>query len=182
MSTPCYTDGMKIYTKTGDKGTSGLFGGQRVPKTHPRLEAYGTVDELNSLIGMLASQWPDAGDELNDIQRNLLTIGSHLASPSQTSSTLDVGAVLQLEQEIDAMSAELPELRKFILPGGQTAACTAHLARTVCRRAERYIVALLPDESLDPLVIQYMNRLSDWLFTLARSINQKTDTAEVTWN
>ncbi|HBY73816.1 MAG TPA: cob(I)yrinic acid a,c-diamide adenosyltransferase [Candidatus Kerfeldbacteria bacterium] len=173
---------MKIYTRTGDKGTSGLFGGQRVPKTHPRLEAYGTVDELNSLIGTIANQWPDVADELMDIQRALFTIGSHLATPNQPNSTLAVSEVLELEQSIDVMTAELPELRKFILPGGQAAACTAHFARTVCRRAERLIIALMPDETIDPLVVQYMNRLSDWLFTLARSINHKTNTTEVTWN
>lgn len=173
---------MKIYTKTGDQGTSGLFGGQRVPKNHPRLEAYGTVDELNSWIGLLASQWPDVADELFDVQRALLTIGSHLASPTQTDSTLQVENILELEQSIDAMTAELPELRKFILPGGHQAAGTAHVTRAVCRRAERLIVAVASTETVDPLVIQYINRLSDWLFTLARSINHTTNTREVTWH
>jgi cob(I)alamin adenosyltransferase len=173
---------MKIYTKTGDKGQSGLFGGQRVPKYHPRLEAYGTVDELNSYIGLLASQWTDAADELIEIQRMLLTIGSHLATPSQPTSTMEIAMILQLEESIDAMTKELPELRKFILPGGHAAACTAHVARTVCRRAERLIIMVSSTETVDPLVIQYMNRLSDWLFTLARSINVQTNTPEVLWN
>lgn len=173
---------MKIYTKTGDKGQSGLFGGERVPKYHPRLEAYGTIDELNSHIGLLAAQWQPAADELMEIQRMLFTIGSHLATPAQTDSALEIAMILQLEQSIDAMTLELPPLKKFILPGGQAAACTAHIARTICRRAERLIIALSTTEKFDPLVIQYMNRLSDWLFTLARHINIKSDTPEVIWN
>lgn len=173
---------MKIYTKTGDNGSSGLFGGQRVPKYHPRLEAYGTIDELNSQIGLLATQWPQASDEIMAIQRMLFEVGTHLASPQQAQSTLEVVMILQLEESIDVMTKELPELRKFILPGGHPAACTAHIARTICRRAERYIIALTPTATIDPLVIQYMNRLSDWLFTLARYINIKTDTPEVLWN
>ncbi len=173
---------MKIYTRTGDQGESGLFGGQRVPKYHPRLEAYGTVDELNSYIGLLASQWNATADELTEIQRMLLNIGSHLATPGQPTSPLEVAMILQLEESIDAMTLELPELRKFILPGGHTAACTAHIARTICRRAERLIIMVSSTEAVDPLVIQYINRLSDWLFTLARYINFKTNTPEVVWN
>lgn len=173
---------MKIYTKTGDKGSSGLFGGQRVPKYHPRLEAYGTIDELNSQIGLLVAQWPDAAEQLMDIQRMLFTIGSHLASPNQAVSNIEVDLILQLESSMDKMTAELPELRKFILPGGQVAACTAHIARTVCRRAERLVVAVASTDAVDPLAIQYLNRLSDWLFTLARYINCKTDTPELLWN
>jgi len=173
---------MKIYTKTGDNGSSGLFTGERVPKYHPRLDAYGTIDELNSQIGLLANQWPDMGVELMDIQRMLFTIGSHLATPNQTDSSLEVAFILRLEQSIDAMTAELSPLHKFILPGGHTAACTAHVARTICRRAERLVVALTTTTTINPIAIQYLNRLSDWLFTLARYINLKTDTLEVMWH
>lgn len=173
---------MKIYTKTGDTGSSGLFGGERVPKYHPRLEAYGTIDELNSHIGLLATQWPQVADQLMEIQRMLFTIGSHLATPKQTDSGLAIAMILHLEQSIDEMTDELPELRKFILPGGHPAACQAHITRTICRRAERLIIGITTTDHVDPLVIQYMNRLSDWLFTLARYINIKTDTTEVSWH
>lgn len=161
-----------------------------MPKYHPRLEAYGTIDELNSQIGLLGSLLPEGTltliDELMDIQRMLFMVGSHLATPGQEVSGLEVAMILELEQSIDDMTAELPPLRKFILPGGHTAACTAHVARTICRRAERLVVALTatdtPDSKIDPLAIQYLNRLSDWLFTLARYINIKTNTTEVMWH
>lgn len=177
-----YSTSMKIYTKTGDKGSSGLFGGERVPKHHPRLEAYGTIDELNSQMGLLTAHWPPVADEIMDIQRMLFSIGTHLASPTQPNSNLEVAMILQLEESIDVMTAELPPLKKFILPGGHHAACTAHIARTICRRTERRVVSLSSIERIDPLVIQYINRLSDWLFTLARHINLKTNTPEVIWN
>lgn len=166
----------KIYTKTGDQGTSGLFGGQRVPKNHPRLEAYGTIDELNSAIGLIQISVP----ELQQIQSDLFLVGTELATP-QGKPQLAATRIADLERSIDAMTAELPELKHFILPGGHSTAATTHLARTICRRAERRIIQLAETEPVNPVIIQYMNRLSDWLFTLARYLNKQHGVTDHPW-
>jgi cob(I)alamin adenosyltransferase len=178
---------MKIYTKTGDKGQTSLFGGARLPKNHIRIEAYGTVDELNSYIGLVRDV---AGNEqvkevLAAIQDRLFTIGSNLASdPSKDMITPDVyhSDIELLEREIDRMTSELPELRSFILPGGHTTVSFCHIARCVCRRTERMVVALAENEKVELIIIQYLNRLSDYLFTLSRLLAKDLKVEEVTWN
>ena len=178
---------MKIYTKTGDKGQTSLFGGARLPKNHIRIEAYGTVDELNSYIGLVRDV---AGNEqvkevLAAIQDRLFTIGSNLASdPSKDIITPDVyhSDIELLEREIDRMTSELPELRSFILPGGHTTVSFCHIARCVCRRTERMVVALAENEKVELIIIQYLNRLSDYLFTLGRLLAKDLKVEEVTWN
>lgn len=178
---------MKIYTKTGDKGQTSLFGGARLPKNHIRIEAYGTVDELNSYIGLVRDV---AGNEqvkevLAAIQDRLFTIGSNLASdPSKDMITPDVyhSDIELLEREIDRMTSELPELRSFILPGGHTTVSFCHIARCVCRRTERMVVALAENEKVELIIIQYLNRLSDYLFTLGRLLAKDLNVEEVTWN
>jgi cob(I)alamin adenosyltransferase len=178
---------MKIYTKTGDKGQTSLFGGARLPKNHIRIEAYGTVDELNSYIGLVRDV---AGNEqvkevLAAIQDRLFTIGSNLASdPSKDMITPDVyhSDIELLEREIDRMTSELPELRSFILPGGHTTVSFCHIARCVCRRTERMVVALAENEKVELIIIQYLNRLSDYLFTLGRLLAKDLKVEEVTWN
>jgi cob(I)alamin adenosyltransferase len=176
----------KIYTKTGDTGETSLFGGARVPKNHLRVEAYGTVDELNSYIGLLHDLSPTPQDStiLRDIQDRLFTIGSVLASdPSKNMSVPDlkIGDIELLEQEIDAMEATLPSLKNFILPGGHTTVSFCNIARTVCRRAERLVVALDANEKIDPLSIRYLNRLSDYLFVLGRKFGQELGAEELIW-
>ena len=182
---------MNIYTKTGDSGETGLFGGKRVPKTNPRLEAYGTVDELSAVIGVVRAA--DATEELDaqlaQIQGELLVIGSHLATPynsaEEVPSTLpsfEEAWIARLETQIDTMQSELPELTSFILPGGSMAGAQLHVARTVCRRAERRTVALTTTEEIDLLLIQYLNRLSDYLFVAARYTNHNTNKPEESWN
>ena len=169
---------MKVYTKTGDDGTTGLFGGARVPKHHIRIESYGTVDELNSYIGLVRHRDidPFAKETLAEIQDRLFTIGSILASdPSK--SNLDVPDLHEsdiefLEKEIDRMNETLPEMRSFVLPGGNDTISFCHIARTVCRRAERLTVLLNENEPISPIVIKYLNRLSDYLFVLSRKITQ----------
>lgn len=181
---------MKIYTKTGDSGETALFGGGRVEKNHPRVEAYGDVDELNAAIGLARSidLMPRIDEVLVPIQRDLFAIGALLATPDHakmreqlTKARIDDDRIAQLEHAIDSAEAELEPLRSFILPGGTPKASALHVARTVCRRAERRVVTLAHDIELPPLVVIYLNRLSDLLFTLARLANKRAGAGEVTW-
>jgi len=178
---------MKIYTKTGDKGQTSLIGGTRVPKYHLRIESYGTVDELNSYIGMIRDQDIAEHDKslLKEIQDRLFTIGSALASDPERSKMvipdLHQDDIELLEKEMDAMNEKLPDLRHFILPGGNNAISFCHIARCVCRRAERLTVHLATESYVDDKVIVYMNRLSDYLFTLARKIGNEQKMAENQW-
>ena len=179
---------MKIYTKTGDDGTTSLFSGGRVAKTHLRVEAYGTVDELNSVLGVARAHkpQPQTDEWLAHIQRQLLHMGADLATPLDAKADwvvrIDAEAVNWLETTIDRMTAELPELKNFILPGGTPAAAHLHVARTVCRRAERLVVALQTDEPLGDYVLVYLNRLSDFLFTLARWENMQAGEPDEKWS
>ncbi len=178
---------MKIYTKNGDKGTTSLFGGKRVSKADVRIDAYGTVDELNSWIGVVRDQEINIArkDILVHIQDRLFTIGSSLATePGNTKvkiPALSENDVLRLEKEIDAMEAELPPLKSFILPGGHLSVSFGHVARTTCRRAERIAISLSENEAVDPLVIRYLNRLSDYLFVLARKTAHELGAEETPW-
>lgn len=178
---------MKIYTKTGDKGYTSLIGGTRVPKHHIRIEAYGTVDELNSYIGLIKDQniAEEEKSTLKEIQDRLFTIGSTLASDPEKSKMkipdLKEDDVTFLENEMDRMNLALPELKHFILPGGNTAASYGHIARCVCRRAERIVVHLSELEFVDEKVIIYLNRLSDYLFTLSRKITYDKKNEENIW-
>ncbi len=171
----------KIYTRTGDDGDTGLGDGSRVSKDEFRVEAIGTIDELNSLIGvMLCGDIPgDARAELTEIQHQLFDLGGELSIPGH--SIIKASAVEQLEQQLDALNAELPMLKEFILPGGSLAASHCHLARSVCRRAERRLVTLANTESVNPAAVQYINRLSDYLFVLARHLNHSAQIADVLW-
>ena len=171
---------MKIYTRTGDRGETSLFGGARVPKNDPRIEAYGTVDELNSYLGVVLAIAPDA--QLLEVQRDLFEIGAHLASPGTSRFTgVEAARIEALERGIDSMEGELAPLKSFILPGGTLAAAQLHVARTVCRRAERLVVALHDDDSATESSITYLNRLSDYLFVAARYANHKAGVADVPW-
>lgn len=178
----------KVYTKSGDKGMTGLVGGVKVRKTNSRIEAYGTVDELSAHLGLLASFMKD-GDDKNLIyrtQKNLFTVCSYLATdknqtPLAPSYTLDPGEVRILEEEIDAINANIPPLNSFLLPGGSHEAAIAHVCRTVCRRAERRIFFLAETTELDEEVLQYINRLSDYLFVLARKLNFVDGVREKIW-
>ncbi len=181
---------MKIYTRTGDEGDTGLFGGGRVPKDHPRVEAYGEVDELNSAIGVARAAAPaGAFDELLEgIQRDLFAIGGQLASPDPEKvrkalekAGLSEERVALLERTIDEADRELAPLTAFILPAGTAKAAALHLARTVCRRAERSVVRLSHDTDVPPLFVVYLNRLSDLLFTLARLANHREGAQETKW-
>src|SRR5688500_8383134 len=176
----------KIYTKTGDDGTTGLFGGARLPKHHIRIEAYGTVDELNSIIGWLMSLVKDqeTNQLLQNIQSRLFTVGSNLASaPGKNMITPDLvdEDILISQRAIDSMQSQLPELKNFILPGGSQVISAAHIARSVCRRAERRCVALSFDSEVDPMIILYLNRLSDYFFVLARWIGHQEGIEEIKW-
>jgi len=177
----------KIYTKTGDDGSTSLFGGKRMSKGSLRIAAYGTVDELNSFVGLCRSHGPDGDTDafLGRVQSDLFRIGAELASGEGTAggpyNPVGAGDVGNLEAAIDSMEAGLEPLRNFILPGGHPAAAAAHAARSVCRRAERLIVELSEDEDVRPVVIMYMNRLSDALFMTARKINASSDIADVQW-
>jgi|SRR5690606_22499046 len=176
----------KIYTKTGDDGTTGLFGGARLPKDHIRIEAYGTVDELNSAIGFLAAHLSDKTlmAFLQNIQSRLFTVGSNLASdPGKEMITPDItdDDIRAIEQAIDEMQVGLKPLRHFILPGGSLAVSAAHLARTVCRRAERRCVGLAHHSPVEPLIILYLNRLSDYFFVLSRWIGHQEGIEEIKW-
>jgi len=178
---------MKIYTKTGDKGQTSLIGGTRVPKFHVRIESYGTVDELNSYIGLIMCQDIDAHHQqiLKEIQDRLFTIGSSLASDPERSKMkipdLLESDITLLETEMDQMNEVLPELRHFILPGGNTTVSYCHLARCVCRRAERLTVELASESFVDSNITIYLNRLSDYLFVLGRKIGADQNTAENIW-
>jgi cob(I)alamin adenosyltransferase len=181
---------MKIYTKTGDAGTTGLFGGGRVGKDHPRVAAYGDVDELNSAIGVARAAAPAdfADDLLAGIQRDLFAIGGHLATPDPekvrkalAKAELSDDRIATFEAEMDRATALLPELRAFVLPAGTPKAAALHLARTVCRRAERSVVHLAATDEVPPLFLVYLNRLSDLLFTLARLANHEAGVGDVTW-
>ena len=181
---------MKIYTKTGDTGSTGLFGGGRVPKDHIRVAAYGDVDELNSVIGLVRATAPVAFEDplLESIQRDLFSIGGHLATPDPgkvakalEKASLSADRVAEFERVIDAADLELAPLTAFVLPAGTPKAATLHLARTVCRRAERQVVHLAAQDTVPELFIVYLNRLSDLLFTLARLANHRAGTGDVTW-
>jgi cob(I)alamin adenosyltransferase len=178
---------MKIYTKTGDKGFTSLIGGTRVPKHHLRIESYGTVDELNSYIGLIRDQEITAHDKniLKEIQDRLFTIGSSLAADPEKSKMvipdLHTTDVDLLEKEMDNMNEQLPELKHFILPGGSNMISYCHIARCVCRRAERLTVHLAEESAVDDKVIIYLNRLSDYLFTLARKIGNDHKIPENQW-
>ncbi|MGI9321369.1 MAG: cob(I)yrinic acid a,c-diamide adenosyltransferase [Thiogranum sp.] len=171
----------RIYTRTGDKGTTGLGDGTRVDKDSLRVEAYGTVDELNSLIGLLVSnQLPEViATQLTDIEHDLFDIGGELSIPGH--SVVADKQVERLEHFLDRLNAELEPLEEFILPGGTTAAAVCHLARTVCRRAERRIVTLAREEKVNTASLRYLNRLSDLLFVLARSLNSAEGVKDVLW-
>ena len=170
---------MKIYTKTGDKGETGLFGGGRVPKDDPRVEAYGDVDELNAVIGMARAVelMPRIDELLVPLQRDLFAIGALLATPDREK----MAQHLQKARIDERRIAELEPLRAFILPGGTPKAAALHVARTVCRRAERHVVRLQHAVELPGLAVIYLNRLSDLLFTLARLANRRAGAGEVTW-
>ena len=179
--------GVRIYTKAGDAGETGLLGADRVPKSHLRVEAYGAVDETNSAIGLVrALGVPPALDQaLDRVQNELFVLGMELATVPGTNlpgaKQLDEAAVARLEEEIDGWQASLPPLRNFILPGGSTAGAALHVARTVCRRAERRIVQLAASEPVSERLLRYMNRLSDWLFVIARVVNQQAGKTESIW-
>ncbi|GAB3652844.1 cob(I)yrinic acid a,c-diamide adenosyltransferase [Hymenobacter agri] len=178
---------MKIYTKTGDKGLTSLIGGTRVPKSSLRIECYGTVDELNSHIGLVRDQEVNAARRplLKEIQDRLFTIGSALAADPEKSKMklpdLHEDDVTLLEEEMDRLNLDLPELRAFILPGGHPAVSHAHVARCVCRRAERLVIHLSEDSFVAELVAVYLNRLSDFLFVLSRAMAHELGVEEVTW-
>lgn len=179
----------KIYTKTGDKGGTSLIGGARVPKSHIRIESYGTVDELNSYLGMINDmvQNTTITEWLREVQDRLFTLGAVLATNPDKEVKMKLPDlhdtdVTWLEGLIDKMNEELPEMRSFILPGGNLAASTCHVSRCVCRRAERICVAMQEQqEVIPPIVIQYLNRLSDFLFTLARYIGHINNAPEIPW-
>jgi cob(I)alamin adenosyltransferase len=180
---------MKIYTKTGDDGTTGLFGADRVPKDHLRIDAYGTVDELNATLGICLAQpqmesFEPLKSTLDRIQNELFVAGGDLASPTETTypvPRIQMQHILQLEQEIDVLDADLSPLKTFILPAGHPIAAHLHLCRTVTRRAERICVALNRQEALSSPIVQYLNRLSDYFFTAARWANAKSNTPEIPW-
>lgn len=180
---------MKIYTRTGDAGDTGLFGGGRVSKAHPRVDAYGEVDELNSAIGMARAieLMPRIDEVLVPLQRDLFAIGALLATPDQDKmrkqlekARIDEGRIAELERAIDDCDRELEPLKAFVLPGGTPKSAALHVARTVCRRAERRVIGL-ENENIPELVVVYLNRLSDLLFSLARVANARAGAGEVTW-
>jgi cob(I)alamin adenosyltransferase len=179
---------VKIYTRTGDAGETGLFDGRRVSKSDLRVDAYGEVDELNAALGVVLASGVDAGlsDMLAEVQRDLFAVGGRLADPSRKVAErvekMNIGAadIARLEQWIDRLESELPPLRRFILPGGSRAGALLHLARTICRRAERRIVLLGADE-VPAELLAYVNRLSDFLFVAARAANRRAGAPELEW-
>ena len=180
---------MKIYTKTGDRGETGLSDGSRVPKSNLRVVAYGDIDELNAVLGMVraGSKSPDLASLLGSIQRDLFALGAQLADPStrvvsrKAKVVITAAQVERLEQAIDVRDEQLPPLRTFILPSGSPIGAHLHLARTVCRRAERSLAAVNRETPVEPLILTYMNRLSDLLFVLAREANRDAGTPEEPW-
>lgn len=179
---------MKIYTKTGDKGETGLIGGTRVSKSDPRIEAYGTVDELNSFIGLLSSYEALSSESqtLETIQHRLFVIGSYLATDTSKTeisykSIIKDTDITKIEAEIDKMNQNLPELTAFILPGGSTEGSICHICRTISRRAERRIIDITKTQTIDNEIIIYLNRLSDYFFILSRYISLKIGTKEILW-
>ncbi len=185
---------MKIYTKTGDSGTTALFGGTRVPKHHIRIESYGTVDELNSWLGLIRDQEinTQSKDQLAKIQDKLFTLGAILATDPEKAilkngkerlniPKISVSDIEILENAIDEMDATLPQMTHFILPGGHTSVSYCHIARTVCRRAERMATLLFENEPFDEKVLSYLNRLSDYLFVLARKLSKELKAEEIKW-
>jgi cob(I)alamin adenosyltransferase len=181
---------MKIYTRTGDEGETGLFGGGRVLKSHLRVEAYGGVDELNATLGMAGGVVADGEirGRVEAVQQDLFSLGSSLATPGAEDGSarveipsLPASRIQEMEGWIDDAGHETPPLRSFILPGGNPGASALHLARTVCRRAERAVVRLAEAESVDPVVLQYLNRLSDLLFALARLENHRAEFPDIPW-
>ena len=179
---------MKIYTRTGDKGQTSLLGGSRVPKDHARIEAYGTLDELNSHLGMLRDLAAEhKKDLIIGIQEKLFSMGSRLASASEQEADkfkvphVEEADITALEAAMDAMDKELPEMRNFILPGGHPAVSQAHICRTVCRRAERLVVHIAQQEALPEIILRYLNRLSDLLFVLARWLGKALGAEEIPW-
>lgn len=182
---------MRIYTRTGDSGSTGLFGGDRVTKRHPRLMAYGTLDELNSVIGLLrlhANPEATPPATLQQIQSDLFVLGAILATPESRLDQLGermkrpTWSTEEMEADIDRLTAIAGPMRAFVLPGGCPGAAWGHLARTVCRRAEREVVAMMAEEPVDELVLRYLNRLSDWLFALSRAENALAGSPDVEWN
>ena len=180
---------LKIYTKTGDKGSTSLIGGTKVPKSNIRIETYGTIDELNSFIGLVSdyARELNSSNILSEIQDRLFTVGSSLAcdpekEPKMTIPDLKESDIKLLENEIDRMNEELPQMRFFIMPAGHIAVSTTHIARCVCRRAERWCVKMQEQNLfVDPLIIKYLNRLSDYLFVLARYMGHQLKVPEIPW-
>jgi cob(I)alamin adenosyltransferase len=178
---------VKIYTRTGDTGETSLFSGDRARKDDPRVEAYGDIDELNAWLGLVRATLSDSAidGELLQIQRDLFALGAQLADPADklaprvTKAVIADPDILRLEQLIDRLESELPQLRRFILAGGTSAGASLHVARTVCRRAERRMVSL--DPPIDPVLLRYVNRLSDLLFVIARVVNHRAQTPEIEW-
>lgn len=179
---------MKVYTKTGDSGQTSLFGGQRISKGHQRIEAYGIVDKLNAQLGVVRVHLEDADldDLVHRIQSELFTLGADLATPNPVQSPhlqrVSPPFIARLEGEIDGFEAELPRLQSFILPGGSVASAYLHVARTTCREAERATVRLAEADPVNELAVIYLNRLSDWLFVLARLVNHRHHVADVPWH
>ncbi len=179
---------MKIYTKKGDKGTTALFGGKRLPKSHIKIEAYGTVDELNAYIGLLRDliENNETIALLIEIQDRLFTLGAHLATVTEKKDKLTLPGIFasdveKLEQAIDKMNETLPPMRAFILPGGHPVVSHCHIARCICRRAERKTVALNLEEPVDEVILTYLNRLSDYLFVLSRKLSHDLNANEIEW-
>ena len=177
---------MKIYTRSGDKGRTSLIGGRRVSKTHYRLEAYGTIDELNAYLGLLVAQLPASSAQLStlqQIQNTLFVLGAQLATPSDvpTTTAITPAMVEGLEAAIDDIDARLPQLRAFVLPGGCLPSAQCHVCRTVCRRAARRVLPLASRVAIPAEVTSYLNRLSDYLFVLARLLNAEQGTEEIFW-
>lgn len=178
---------MKVYTKKGDTGTTQLIGGTRIPKSSLRIDAYGTIDELNSNVGLIRDQniLEEYKKQIIEIQDRLFTIGSHLACDYENSKMIlpDIfeADVEALEKWMDEMDSHLPEMKFFVLPGGHTTVSFCHIARCICRRAERLIVALNENEAVEPLVFKYINRLSDYLFVLSRKVAQDLNAVEQPW-